>query len=78
LSGLIGQFQIGRASAGASLRRELQKAAPHVFRQPAKAPAAQAPRAEPRKSASQPVRSAPKAVVNGAPAGGDADSWEEF
>ncbi len=38
LSGLIGQFQVG-ASAEASPRRQLQKAAPHAFRQMAEAPA---------------------------------------
>jgi methyl-accepting chemotaxis protein len=77
LSGLVGQFQIGRVSGNASMRRELQKAAPHAFRPPAKAPGAGAPRAEMRKSVPQPARATPKAVVNGAPAGGAA-GWEEF
>ena len=36
LSGLIGQFQLGRTTDGTELRRQLQKAAPHAFRQPAK------------------------------------------
>jgi methyl-accepting chemotaxis protein len=79
LAGLIGQFQLGRASASDSVRRELQKAAPHAFRQPAKAAAANAPRTEIRKAAARPVRAAPKAmVVNGAPVGAQADGWEEF
>jgi methyl-accepting chemotaxis protein len=37
LAELVGQFQIGRASSDEAMRRELQKAAPHAFRQPAKA-----------------------------------------
>jgi methyl-accepting chemotaxis protein len=78
LAGLIGQFQVARAGAD-SMRRELQKAAPHAFRQPAKAAAASAPRTEIRKAAARPVRAAPKAmVVNGAPLGAQADGWEEF
>jgi methyl-accepting chemotaxis protein len=39
LSGLIGQFQVGSTSADEALRSQLRKAAPHAFRQPAKAPA---------------------------------------
>jgi methyl-accepting chemotaxis protein len=42
LSALIGQFQVG---AGRDMRRELQKAAPHAFRQPAKVPPASRGRA---------------------------------
>jgi hypothetical protein len=66
-------------------------AAPHAFRQPApgKAPAsaprsearnapASAPRPEARNAPARPVRVAAKAVVNGAPVGGDAEGWEEF
>ena len=78
LSGLIGQFQVGRPSSNGSMRRELQKAAPHAFRQPAKAPVSA--RTEARAVAGNPragAAKAPKAVVNGA-AGGDAESWEEF
>jgi methyl-accepting chemotaxis protein len=62
LAGLVGQFQVGRAVGDVSMRRELQKAAPHAFRQPPQAPM--------RKAAPQ------KAVVNGAAAGGE--SWEAF
>jgi methyl-accepting chemotaxis protein len=71
LSGLIGQFQVG----GETMRRELQKAAPHAFRQPAKAaaPAARAEAPKPR-----PMRATAKAVVNGPAAGGGDDGWEEF
>jgi methyl-accepting chemotaxis protein len=36
LSELIGQFQVGGARADNSVRRELQKAAPHAFRPPVK------------------------------------------
>jgi methyl-accepting chemotaxis protein len=79
LSGLIGQFQVGRAKGDEPMRRELQKAAPHAFRQPApgKAPAS-APRPEARNAPARPMRVAAKAVVNGAPVGGDAEGWEEF
>jgi methyl-accepting chemotaxis protein len=68
LAALIRQFQVGRSGAEASLRTQLQKAAPHAFRQPAKAPAA--PRAA--------ARSAPRAVVNGSSAGGASSDWTEF
>jgi methyl-accepting chemotaxis protein len=79
LSGLIGQFQVGRASANDSIRRELEKVAPHAFRQPAKAVAANAPRTETRKAAARPARAAPKAMVaNGSPVSADGDGWEEF
>ncbi len=62
LLGLIGQFQVGRASDNDSMRRELQKAAPHAFGQPSKTPAASGTRGEMRKPAPRPVRAAPKAV----------------
>ncbi|MGD0722490.1 MAG: methyl-accepting chemotaxis protein [Roseiarcus sp.] len=86
LSGLIGQFQVG-ATGNNAMRRELQKSAPHAFKPAAKAPAAGA-RGEVRAIAgnrrpaaanapARPVRTASKAVVNGA-GGRDADSWEEF
>ncbi len=75
LSSLIGQFQLGGATAAEAIRRDFQKAAPHAFRQPAKAPAATRPRAETRAPAPRSAR--PRAVANGR-AGGDAESWEEF
>ena len=81
LSDLIGQFKVGQAASSEPLRRELQKAAPHAFRQPAKAPAgsklrtaAVNPRSE---SASHPVRGTRKAVANGA-ASADPGDWQEF
>jgi hypothetical protein len=52
------------------MRRQLRKAAPHAFATPAKA-------AGPRVEARKPVRTAPRAVVNGAAAAAD-DGWEEF
>ena len=87
LSGLIGQFQVGSAGGDNALRGQLQKAAPHAFRQPAKAPAG--PRTEPRvaasnlrpeapKAAARPVRSASRAVANGVPAGDNLREWKEF
>ena len=72
LSSLIGQFQVGGAAGDNAMRRELQKAAPHAFKPPAKAAPRVAARPEPAKAA----RPAPKAVVNGAAGGGD--DWEEF
>jgi methyl-accepting chemotaxis protein len=74
LSTLIGQFQVGGAPAAEAIRRDLHKAPPQAFRQPAKAPATR-PRAETRPSAPRPVRA--RAVANGA-ASGAAESWEEF
>jgi methyl-accepting chemotaxis protein len=71
LSELIGQFQVGPASGDNSLRRQLQKAAPHAFRQPAKAPASASRQEQARKPEPRLVRTAPKAAVN-------AESWEEF
>jgi methyl-accepting chemotaxis protein len=71
LSGLIGQFQVGHVKDNDPMRRELRKAAPHAFRQPAKAAPAGA-RAEATQPPARPMRAASKAVVNGA------DSWEEF
>ena len=40
LSGLIGQFQVGRPSDDDFMRHDLQKVAPHAFRQPTKRAAA--------------------------------------
>jgi methyl-accepting chemotaxis protein len=75
LSELIGQFRIGLAR-GDSMRRELQKAAPHAFR-PGAATRGDA-RAEPRRSAPRMQRAAPKATAaTGAPVSGG-DSWEDF
>jgi methyl-accepting chemotaxis protein len=67
LSGLIGQFHVGRAGGDNALRDPLQRAAPHAFRQPARAPvgsgaepraAASYSRPEARKEAARPARSA--------------------
>jgi methyl-accepting chemotaxis protein len=76
LAGLIGRFNVGESAASGGLRRELQKVAPHAFRQPAKGAPAPA-RPEPRKAPSTASpRVAKKAVANGgADAAGD---WEEF
>jgi methyl-accepting chemotaxis protein len=75
LSGLIGQFQVGGATGSDAMRRELQKAAPHAFRQSAKVAVARPAAA---KSPARPVRAASKAVVNGPAASGDEEGWEEF
>jgi methyl-accepting chemotaxis protein len=80
---LIGLFQVGRAGDGESLRRQLQKAAPHAFAPSTKTPIA--PIAKPRLTASnaqqaapRPTRSASKATANGARASGESADWEEF
>lgn len=64
LSSLVGQFRIGEQHNNATMRKQLQKVAPHAFRQPARAAAR--PQPEPR----------PLRVAN-APSGRD-DNWEEF
>jgi len=85
LADLIGRFQVGQAKPDDALRRELQKAAPHAFRQPGKTPAAAPPAptpvaAAPVKASRAPApRTAPvaqKAVANGAPVG--KEDWQEF
>jgi methyl-accepting chemotaxis protein len=83
LSGLVGQFQVGRPGGADAQRAQLQKAAPHAFRQPAKVPASAKtePRAAasvPRKEAPRPMRAASRAVANGAPVADDAGDWKEF
>jgi methyl-accepting chemotaxis protein len=74
LSDLIGRFQLGQTERNASMRRELQKVAPHAFRQPT-----EGARAEKRKPAAQRPRAAPKAkVANGAPVDVADGDWKEF
>jgi methyl-accepting chemotaxis protein len=76
LADLIGRFNVGEGEAGGGLRHELERVAPHAFRQPAKpapAPARPAPRKAPP---AQPPRAAKKAVATGG--GGAAGDWEEF
>ena len=65
LAQLMGQFHVGRAAAGATLRAELAKAAPHVFRTPARATSAAAPAYAKRAVAAAGGRAA-------------AESWQEF
>jgi methyl-accepting chemotaxis protein len=65
LSQLMGQFQIGRAVAEATLRAELTKAAPHAFRAPARA--------------TSPAATARATLAVAAASGGGAtESWQEF
>ena len=79
LSGLIGQFQLGRGHDGDSIRRELHKVAPHAFQQSTvKTPAAAPPRNEVRKAPARPVRATAKAVVNGSAEASNPGGWEEF
>jgi methyl-accepting chemotaxis protein len=75
LSDLIGQFQIGLARDD-SMRRRLQRAAPHAFQTTAAVKGGA--RAEPRRSELWAPRAAPKAAAaNGARVSGG-DGWEEF
>jgi methyl-accepting chemotaxis protein len=87
LSDLIAHFHVDRATGDDALRSQLENAAPHAFRQPAKAPAgsrteprvaASNPRPQERKTAARPVGAASKAVANGAAVGDDSGAWEEF
>jgi methyl-accepting chemotaxis protein len=79
LSGLIGQFQVGRTDNNASMRRELQKVAPHAFRQKPEAAAPKGARAETSKAAARPLRARPKAMVaNGRHGSAADDGWKEF
>jgi methyl-accepting chemotaxis protein len=65
LSHLMGQFRVGRVAAGATLRAELAKAAPHAFRTPVKA--------------TSPAASAhAKLAVAAAGGGPAAETWQEF
>jgi methyl-accepting chemotaxis protein len=64
LSSLVGQFRIGEQRDNTAMRKQLQKVAPHAFRQPART----APRSQPEP---RPLR------VANAPAGQD-NNWEEF
>ena len=74
LADLIGRFQLSRTERDASMRRELQKVAPHAFRQ-----SPNGALAETRKAAAQPGPAAPKAkVANGAPVGVATNDWKEF
>ncbi len=76
LSGLVGQFKIGRSTEADPLRRELQKIAPHAFHQPMKAASG---RMETRKApVPRLARARSKAIVNGASAGEESGDWKEF
>jgi methyl-accepting chemotaxis protein len=83
LSGLIGQFTLGRAESAAPSRHALRKFAPksqaaRAGRLPGATPAA-AETAPPRRRERAAAPNRPiKATVNGAPALADADGWEEF
>ena len=73
LATLVERFQIGGSTDG-GMRRELQKSAPHVFRQPPKGEPAETARI-----ATRSMRAAPKAkVANGAPVDVSAGDWKEF
>ena len=65
LSLLMGQFRVGHVAAGATLRAELAKAAPHAFRTPAKA-------------TSPTATAQAKLAVAAAGGGRAAEGWQEF
>jgi methyl-accepting chemotaxis protein len=73
LSDLVGQFQVGGTQNNGSMRRELQKAAPHAFRQVPKVIAGGA-RPEVHKAA-RPLRLASGTGANGNAA---SSNWKEF
>ena len=78
LARLVGQFKIGQSDA---LKRELQKAAPHVFRSPAKAPPGRASAEAIAKPVDKtpPARAVLKArVVGGGAKVADDTDWQEF
>ena len=78
LSEMVRQFQVGSTGDETALRRQLQTAAPHAFRQPTKTRIGSGtePRPESRKTAARSLRPVVKAVVNGASAGDR--EWAEF
>ncbi|SED69068.1 methyl-accepting chemotaxis protein [Rhizobiales bacterium GAS188] len=78
LSRLLGRFQIDQAKDSDAIRHELQKLAPHAFRQPAKLAATGRPRAAAGTASARPLRAATKAVANGAAANDKTGGWEEF
>ena len=71
LSELICRFQLSPAERDGALRRELQKVAPHAFRQPAKA----APAAKAKAPVARAARPAKVAGGGSVDAGG---GWTEF
>ena len=79
LSGLIGQFQLGRAEAQRLDAPRTAKGCAACLPAAAQSGSANGARAETRKAAARPVRAMPKAkVANGAPVDADEDGWEEF
>jgi hypothetical protein len=59
------------------LRRDLKKAAPHVFAPAGKEPPRRGP-SEALSAKPRPVPAMPKRVVNGSPQGRGEESWNEF
>jgi hypothetical protein len=76
LAGLIGQFKVGRESDH-GLRQELQKVAPHAFRQSAKPTKANV-HVVGSSGSGAPKHSSKKRVANGASVGDQSGQWEEF
>jgi methyl-accepting chemotaxis protein len=86
LADLVGQFRLNQADSEDGLRRELQKAAPHAFRAPAKAQpergsvhlAVDNPKVDIASPHRSPRPAMPLAVNAGPQAGAADDNWEQF
>ena len=78
LSDLLAQFKLPQSGGAVSMRRELERVAPHAFRSSVKAPTPPA-RTETHKSPGHSTRPAAKKVANGAPMeAANQDDWNEF
>lgn len=76
---LVGRFNLGGSGGGAALRRQLEKAAPHAFRNPASAKPVGG--SKPQLASYQSRKPAQKAASPHTPkvaATGTDDGWEEF
>jgi methyl-accepting chemotaxis protein len=79
LSTLIGQFKIEDANQATDLRRQLEKAAPHVFTKPEVLNRTKATRTTQPPSTRESNRNTPMTKVgNGAPLAGSDEAWTEF
>ena len=77
LSAMVGEFRLGKADGSDNLRRDLKKAAPHVF--------SPAGKESPRRGSSEALAAKPRLVpamtkraVNGSPQGRGEEDWAEF
>ena len=77
LSAMVGEFRLGKADGSDNLRRDLKKAAPHVF--------SPAGKESPLRGSSEALAAKPRLVpamtkraVNGSPQGRGEEDWAEF